>query len=391
MPVIPRRSGPPPLWRDVRVLRIVTQAAFAIVVVLIALWLGSNVARGLARMNSTFSFGFLGSAASFALGDTPVPYTPDDSYAFAFFVGALNTLRVALLGIVLATVVGLTMGVARLSTNWLVARLAQAYVELIRNTPLLIQLSVWYFAGVLRLPRVRQSIELPGSVYLSNRGLSLPWLSPTPSFDGWFDIAWKGIALAVAVYVLLGLWERTRSMRPGRGSLAIFILLASTIGAGALLNPFDVSVPRIEGFNYTGGVTLSPEYTALLFGLVVYSGAFVAEIVRAGIQAVPRGLNEASRALGMSYMQTLQLVTIPLALRVIIPPLTNQYLNLTKNSSLAVWIGYADLFYVGQTILNTSGQTLQVIVLMMAAYLLVSLAISAVMNRVNAGFRLVER
>src|SRR5512143_3420553 len=234
MPVIPRRSGPPPLWRDVRVLRIVTQAAFAIVVVLIALWLGSNVARGLARMNSTFSFGFLGSAASFALGDTPVAYTPDDSYAFAFVVGALNTLRVAVLGIVLATIVGLVMGVARLSTNWLLARLAQVYVELIRSTPPLIQLSVWYFAGVLRLPRVRESIELPGSIYLSNRGLSLPWLSPTPSFDGWFDIAWKGTALAVAVYVLLGLWKRTRRMKPGRSIWAILIVALSTVGAGAM-------------------------------------------------------------------------------------------------------------------------------------------------------------
>ncbi|MEP7198210.1 MAG: ABC transporter permease subunit [Chloroflexota bacterium] len=381
---------PIPLWRDVRVLRVVAQIVFVAVVVLIGWWLAANMAGGLSK-GKPLTFDFLQNAASFALAESPIPYDPDQSYAYAFLVGVLNTLRVAVVGIVLASIVGLLMGIARLSTNWLVANLARGYVEALRNTPLLIQLFVWYFAGVLKLPRVRESIALPGSIFLSNRGLTLPWFDPTENFSAWLQLAVGGIVVAVIVYVLMGLWSRTANAVPSRGFWATFIVLLATLGSGVLMQPFVPTVPQIIGFNYTGGATLSPEYTALLFGLVVYTSAFIAEIVRAGIQSVPRGLSEASRALGLSHAQTLRLVTIPLALRVIIPPLTNQYLNLTKNSSLAAAIAYADLFYISQTILNQSGQTLPVIVMIMAAYLTMSLAIAFVMNRVNARFKLVER
>lgn len=378
-----------PLWRDVRVYRIGGQIVFVLIIILIGWWFQQNMARGLARIGNNLSFDFLRGNAGFALADTPIPYTPEDSYAYAFLIGVINTLRVAVVGIVLATLIGLIVGVARLSTNWLVAKLAQLYVEVLRNTPLLIQLSFWYFAGVLRLPRVRESIELPGSIFLSNRGLTIPWFNPTETFGTWLLYTLAGLLIAIGVYILLGLFKHPLS--PPRGFWAVLMVLL-TAGASALsLNPINPSTPVIQGFNFAGGLTLSPEYAALLFGLVVYTSAFIGEIVRAGIQAVPRGLNEASRALGLSYAQTLRLVTIPLALRVIIPPLTNQYLNLTKNSSLAVWIGYADLFYVSNTIFNQSGQTVQIIVLIMATYLLMSLTISLLMNLLNARFKLVER
>jgi general L-amino acid transport system permease protein len=380
-----------PFWRDLRILRVVAQLLFVVVIVLAGMWFNANLLRGLTRLGKPLSFDFLQGSASFALAESVIPYDPDQSYAYAFLAGVLNTVRVAVVGMVLASLLGLLAGIARLSTNWLIAKMAQAYVEALRNTPLLIQLSIWYFAGILRLPLVRQSIELPGPVFLSNRGLIVPWFTPGPAFTQWLQLMGGALAAASALHLLLGRLGTPSALASRRSSLtALIVLLAGAIGAGAL-DPFVPSPPRIQGFNYAGGLSLSPEYTALLFGLVVYTGAHIAEIVRAGIQAVPRGLNEAARALGLSYFQTLRLVIVPLALRVIIPPLTNQYLNLTKNSSLAVAIGYADLFYVGQTILNQSGQTVQVIVMVMGAYLLMSLVISFIMNQVNARFKLVER
>ena len=347
--------------------------------------------RGMARIGGAFSFAFLENAASFALSETSLPYDPaTDSYLYAFFIGVLNTLRVVIVGIILATLLGLVAGIARLSSNWLIAKIAQVYVEIFRNTPLLIQLFFWYFVGILKLPRVRDSIEIPGGIYLSNRGLAVPWFTPNETFTAWLVIAGAGILAAFGVYKLLGRVEKP-FIYEWRGGWAFLVWLAIALAAAVALQPFTPSVPEIRGFNFGGGVTLSPEYAALLLGLVVYTGAFIAEIVRAGIQAVPRGMVEASRALGLSYIQTLRLVVIPLALRVIIPPLTNQYLNLSKNSSLAIAVGYADLFYVSNTIFNQTGQTLQVILMIMVAYLIISLIISTAMNGLNARFKLVER
>ncbi len=380
-----------PLWRNVRVLRVVAQLVFVAFILLLLAWFNANMARGLARMGSSLSFEFLRGNASFALAESPIPYDPENSYAYAFLVGVLNTLRVIVVGIIVASIVGLLVGIARLSTNWLIANMAQVYVEALRNTPLLIQLLVWYFAGVLKLPRVRESLELPGSIFLSNRGLALPWFNPTLAFGQWLPIAAGGFVIAIVAYGLLGRMPRGSAVRDWRGLWALLSLVVVVVGSALALAPLMVSIPKIQGFNFTGGLSLSPEYFALLFGLVVYTSAFIAEVVRAGILAVPRGLNEASRALGLSYVQTLRLVTVPLALRVIIPPLTNQYLNLAKNSSLAVAIGYADLFYVGNTIFNQSGQTVQIVVMIMATYLSISLIISFIMNLVNARFRLVER
>ncbi len=389
---IPDRRGAVPFYRDVRVLRVLAQAAFVAFVLLAGWFLWTNMTRGLQRIGgASLSLAFLQNAASFALSETPIPYDPaTDSYLYVFFVGVLNTLRVILVGILLTTLLGFAAGIALLSTNWLVAKLAQLYVEIFRNTPLLIQLFFWYFVGILKLPRARESVQLPGSVYLSNRGLALPWFTPNDTFLLWLLLALLGIAVAVVAYRLLGKLQ-TPLIVQWRGGWAGLLWLAVALLAAVALDPFTPSLPAIRGFNFQGGITLSPEYSALLFGLVFYTGAFVADIVRAGILAVPRGLNEAARALGFSYFQMLRLITVPLALRVIIPPLTNQYLNLAKNSSLAIAIGYADLFYVSNTIFNQTGQTLQVILMIMTAYLAISLVISAVMNLVNARFKLVER
>lgn len=376
-----------PFYRDIRVLRGAAQVVFVVGIVLVGAWFYGNMVQGVARMGAKLSFDFLQSSASFELAESPIPYDASKSYGYAFLVGLLNTLRVVVVGIALASLLGLVAGVARLSSNWLIAKLAQGYVELIRNTPLLIQLFVWYFVGILKLPRVRQSIELPGTIYLSNRGLTLPWVNTNETFTTWLTYTAAGFGIAIAAYWLLGRAAR----RQGRGLSALALFFGVAVASTLMLNPFTATAPAIKGFNYEGGTTLSPEYVALLAGVVVYTGAFIAEIVRAGILAVPRGLNEAARALGLSYLQTLRLVTMPLALRVIIPPLTNQYLNLSKNSSLAIAIGYADLFYVSQTIFNISGQTIQVVVMVMATYLAISLFIAVIMNQVNARFRLVER
>lgn len=388
---VPTASHAVPFYRNVRVLRILAQIVFVALLLLLFWYLFTNMTRGLARIGGAFSFAFLDNAASFALSETPIPYDPArDSYLVAFLIGVLNTLRVIVAGIVLATLLGLMVGIAQLSSNWLVSKIAQVYVEIFRNTPLLIQLFVWYFIGVLSLPRVRDSIELPGSIYLSNRGLALPWFTPNETFTLWLVLALVFIAVAGVVYWLLGR-VKTPLLYEWRGGWAFLVWLALALAAAVALNPFTPSLPVIRGFNFQGGITLSPEYAALLLGLVLYTGAFIADIVRAGILAVPRGISEASRALGFTPVQALRLIIIPLALRVIIPPLTNQYLNLAKNSSLAIAIGYADLFYVSNTIFNQTGQTLQVILMIMAAYLVISLVLSAIMNAVNARFKLVER
>lgn len=387
----PSTSTRVPFYRDIRVLRILAQIAFVAFILVVGWFLWNNMSRGLARIGGNLSFDFLDNAASFALSETPLPYDPaTDSYLYAFFMGVLNTLRVIVVGILFASLLGLVAGVARLSSNWLISKIAQVYVEIFRNTPLLIQLFFWYFVGLLKLPRVRDSIELPGSVYLSNRGLALPWFTPTDTFSLWLIVAGAGILVAFVVYRLLGR-VRTPLIYEWRGGWAFLVWLAIALLAAVALDPFLPTIPEIRGFNFGGGITLSPEYAALLLGLVVYTGAFIAEIVRSGIQAVPRGVGEAARALGLSYIQTLRLVVLPLALRVIIPPLTNQYLNLAKNSSLAIAVGYADLFYISNTIFNQTGQTLQVILMIMLAYLTISLIISSIMNLFNSRFKLVER
>ncbi len=385
-----RSSAPIPLWRDVRVLRVVAQLVFLAVVLLFGLSLCNNLTRGLAKFSS-FDFDFLNQTSSLPLAESPIPYDAHDPMYRAYLVGLLNTLRVIVLGIVLASILGLIGGVGRLSSNWLVAKIAAVYVEIFVDTPLLIQLYFWYIAGVLRLPRVRESIQIPGNIYLSNRGLTMPWYDPNASFGTWLGVIGAALVVAVIAFILLGKLRRGNLARDWRALWSPLVFIAMVVAGANALNPFAVTTPELKGFNFEGGTTLSPEYVAILAGLVLYTGAFITEIVRAGIQAVPRGVNEASSALGLSYFQTLRLVTVPMALRVIIPPLTNQYLNLAKNSSLAIAVAYPDLFFVGGGIFNMTGQTIQVVAMMMGTYLLFSLIISAMMNTMNARFKLVER
>jgi len=382
-----------PLWRDVRVWRLAGQVLAIALAVVILLWLWGNLTSSLQRLGIEFGFGFLNGQAAFNIGETPIQYQPTDTYARALLVGLVNSLRIIAAGIVLTTVVGITVGVARLSDNWLVRRLALVYVEIFRNTPLLLQLLFWYFAVFLGLPQVQNRIELPGHIYLSNRGLSLPWLVATAQTGIWL------LALAVGLGLAVGLWRwRTQVMldRDSRERPVLLALaaVAATVLAAWLLtggSPFQWDVPQVRGEQIQGGLRLSSEFAALLAGLTFYTAAFIAEIVRAGIQSVPRGQWEATRSLGLKPGLVMRLVVFPQALRVIIPPLTSQYLNLAKNSSLAVAIGYPDLYAVASTTFNQTGRAVEVILLIMAAYLTISLTIALAMNLYNRTVQLVER
>lgn len=303
----------PPIWRDTRFWRIAGQliAVFIAVIIITILW--SNLNRNLRQLGIQFGFGFLQQQASFDIGETPINYQPTDNYIRALWVGLINSLRIAVTGIVLTTIVGVSAGIARLSDNWLVRNITAVYVEIFRNTPLLLQLLFWYFAVFLSLPRVDNKISLGGLVYLSQNGVTLPWF------------------------------------------------------------------------------TLSPEFSALLLGLIFYTGAFIAEIVRGGIKSVPKGQWEAGRSLGLKPGLVMRLVILPQALRVIIPPLTSQYLNLTKNSSLAIAIGYPDIYFVASTTFNQTGRAVEVMLLLMFTYLILSLTISVVMNLFNRAVQIQER
>ena len=381
-----------PFWRDIRVIRILSQVAFAVLVMVAAGVLYSNMMHGLRSRGLGGSFGFLRLEAGFAIGEG-ITYDPSDSYARAFLVGIVNTLRVTIVGIILTTILGVVMGVARLSTNWLINNIAAVYVELIRNTPLLVQLFVWYFAIILKLPRVKESIALPGSIFISNRGAALPGPVPTASFRSWLYYLIAAAAVAVVLWIARARGER-RTGRPAFSLLWIGVVFVALGTLGWFVTPgapFILDRPSLQGWNYQGGITLTPEFVAMLLGLVIYTGAFIAEVVRAGIQAVPRGQIEAARAVGLNEMQTLRLVIFPQALRVIVPPLTSQYLNLAKNSSLAIAIGFPDLFNVAGTIFNQTGQAVQVIALIMVSYLSMSLFTSLLMNLYNRRVQLVER
>ncbi len=381
-----------PFWRNIRFIRALSQIAFAILIVVAAGVLYSNMKHGLESRGLWGGFGFLELEAGFDIGEG-IAYDLSDSYARAFVVGVANSVRVTVVGIVLATVLGVAAGVARLSTNWVVNKMASAYIELIRNTPLLVQLFVWYFAVILKLPRVRDSIALPGSMFISNRGLALSWPVPTDSFGTWLLYCIAGGVVAVVLWIVRARSQRLTG-RPGFSLLWIgapFVALASLGWFLVPKAPLVLDRPSLQGWNYRGGLTLTPEFTALLVGLVVYTGAFIAEVVRAGILAVPRGQIEAARSVGLDEMQTLRLVTFPQALRIIIPPLTSQYLNLAKNSSLAMAIGFPDLFNVAGTIFNQTGRSVQVIVMIMASYLSMSLFTSLLMNLYNRRVQLVER
>lgn len=382
-------------WRDIRFLKILAQIIFILMLASAALYLYRNVSINLARQGMTVGYGFLKNPASFDIGESYIPYQASDPYQRALLVGLVNTLVVSGLGIILTTIVGVVAGVARLSSNWLVSRFAAAYVGVIRNTPLLLQLMFWYFGVIIQLPGVRQAIELPGSIFLTQRGIYLPWAEPTAT-----NAAWR-IYIVLAVISIFVIWLTLRAtqeradipLSPWWNLLYLFVPLFIVI-LGALLQPeppLKPFIPELAGLNFKGGLRLTPEFAALLFGLVVYTGAFIAEIVRAGIQAVSKGQVEAARSLGLTGGQTLRLVVFPQALRIMVPPVTSQYLNLAKNSSLAIAIGYPDLFSISGTVFNQTGAAIETTVIMMLSYLSMSLFTSLLMNIYNARIQLVER
>jgi general L-amino acid transport system permease protein len=352
-----------------------------------------NTAANLKAQNIATGFGFLDRPAGFDISQTLVPYASASTYGQAFWVGLTNTLLVAVIGIVLATILGFVIGLARLSTNWMVARLATVYVEIVRNVPLLLQLFAWYFTLIISLPLPEADTRLPLGIAVSNRGISLP----APIWEPGLAAVLLALIAGGATAVAIGAWAKRKRLATGEQVPAFWYCLAAIVAPPLLMFlvlglPFSFEVPTLGRYNFEDGIVLLPELMALLLGLTLYTAAFIAEIVRSGIEAVPRGQKEAARALGLRPWQVQRLVVIPQALRVIIPPLTNQYLNLTKNSSLAVAIGYPDLVSVfAGTVLNQTNQAVEVILITMAVYLTISLLTAAAMNWFNARMALVER
>jgi general L-amino acid transport system permease protein len=379
-------------WYDPRKRSILYQVGVLAMVGLLGYYLITNTQANLERQAIATGFGFLDKEAAFEIGESLISYSAADRYARALFVGVLNTLLVSFIGIVLTVILGTFIGIARLSTNWLVSKLAEAYIEVFQDIPILLQLFFWYALFYELLPSPRQAVSPFAGVFLSNRGLvfAVPEYHPAHMYMG---IAF--VAGCLCIYFLRR-WARKRQAKTGFGfpvyrvSVGIVILLPLLAWlAGGM--PTTMSVPELRGFNYQGGVNVSPEFTALLLGLVFYTAAFVAEAVRAGIQSVSKGQREAAMSIGLKANQVLQLVILPQALRVIIPPLTSQMLSLTKNSSLAVAIGYPDFVSVAGTAINQTGQAIEGVAMIMLVYLFFSLTTSAFMNWYNKKIALVER
>lgn len=380
-------------WNDPVIRGWVFQIIVVGLVAGLAWYLVSNTIENLARQKIASGFDYLGREAGFEIGDTMISYSPASTYARAIWVGILNTLRVAVLGVILSTVLGTLLGVGRLSPNWLLSKICEWYVEAFRNVPLLLWLFLFYKLISEAFPGPRQAISaLWGSLFLSNRGLYFPVPMADPIHK------WMGVALLVGIAgaVVLHRWARKRQEATGQPfpsasaglGIVIGLPLLVWLAAGA---PSAMSWPALKGFNFEGGTVIQPEFTALLVGLVLYTSAFVAEIVRSGILALHKGQSEAAAALGLSRGQSMRLVLLPQALRVIVPPMTSQYLNITKNSSLAIAIGYPDLVASINVTINQTGQAIENILLIMAAYLSVSLSISAFMNWYNKRIALTER
>jgi general L-amino acid transport system permease protein len=373
---------------------VILQVLLVLALVLLAYEIVGNTMENLRKQNLASGFGFLEKTAGFDISQTLIPYKSTSTYARAFVVGLLNTLLVAIIGIALATVLGFVIGLGRLSSNWLVARLSTTYVEVVRNVPLLLQLFVWYVGALRALPMPQQAQELGGGITFDVRGLHLPRVILAPGAGLAMIIA---LVLAIAWSAWLAHWSRRRQALTGE----TFPLVAASAGLVMGLPmlalivfglPLDIDLPSLGRYNFEGGVTIEPEFIALLLGLTFYTAAFISEIVRSGLEAVPRGQKEAAAALGLRPWQVQRLVVIPQAMRVLIPPLTNQYLNLTKNSSLAVAIGYPDLVSVfAGTVLNQTNQAVEVILITMGVYLAISLVTALGMNWFNARMALVER
>ncbi|MCD6582812.1 MAG: amino acid ABC transporter permease [Desulfuromusa sp.] len=381
-----------PFWRDAGKRAIGVQIIALLIVVGVSYYLFTNTQANLERQSIATGFSFLGNEAAFEIGESLIRYTAADSYAKALLVGALNTLKVAFIGIILTTILGTLVGIARLSRNWLVSKVAGSFIEVMQNIPILLQLFFWYAIFYETFPSPRQALNPIKGVFLCNRGfifgipeahsahIAMGWMLLAVLISGWF----------------LNRWGHRRQELTGQAFPTVRIVMALALFLPLLIwalygAPTAMNIPELRGFNFQGGLTVSPEFAALLLGLVLYTSAFVAEIVRAGIQSIIRGQIEAAMAIGLRPGQVLHLVIMPQALRVIIPPLTSQMLNLTKNSSLAIAIGYADFVAVANTTINQTGQAIEGVALIMVVYLFFSLSTSVFMNWYNKRIALVER
>jgi general L-amino acid transport system permease protein len=381
-----------PFWYDPTKRAIIYQVIVLGMVGMVAYYLFTNTLANLERQNIATGFGFFGKEASFEIGESPIPYSAADTYVRALLVGVLNTIKVSFIGIILTVILGTFVGIARLSRNWLVAKTAAIYIEVMQDIPVLLQLVFWYAVFYDTFPSPRQALSPISGIYLCNRGMvfAVPALHPV---HGYMALAFLVGCLAVWV---VRRWAKRRQEKTGKPfpvflvSIAILLVLplATWLLGGA---PLKMNIPKLVGFNFEGGLTFSPEFAALLLGLVLYTAAFVAEIVRAGIQAISRGQVEAAMSMGLKPGQVLRLVILPQALRVIIPPLTSQMLNLTKNSTLAIAIGFPDFVSVANTTINQTGQAIEGVGLIMVVYLFFSLSTSGFMNWYNKKVALVER
>jgi general L-amino acid transport system permease protein len=381
-----------PFYRDERVLRIFAQVVSTIIIVGFLVWAVLNFLRAAEARNMTLTFGFLKEAAGFPISNPPIKYEPSMSFGRAFFVGLVNTLIVSATGIIAATILGTLVALARLSTNWLLSRIALVFIEFNRNIPLLVLLFILYFVVFQNLPQVKESIVWPGPIYLNQRGIYLIWPRLTETGMIFVILFGIGVVLAIIAYSILRRRRELSGQNTYYGQISLGILVVSGV-LGWILSgtPFQLSYPELQGFNFQGGLRLTPEFSGMFISLTIYTAAFIAEVVRSGIQAVDRGQIEAARAVGLSTMQVLSLVVMPQALRVIVPPMISQYLNLTKNSSLALAIGFQEVFSVGKIAINQAGRAVPVFALVMLTYLALSLFTSLVLNIYNRRIQFVTR
>jgi len=382
-----------PFYRDERILKIFAQVISSVIIISILIWAVINFFKAADARNMNLTLGFLKEAAGFPISNPPIDYEPGMSYGRAFQVGLINTLLISGTGIVAATIIGTLVALARLSSNWLLSRIALVFIEFHRNIPLLVLLFIWYFVVFGFVPPVKESLQWPGPIFVNKRGVYLTWPRLTETGNIFIILVVIGLLISIAVFTIL----RNRRKITGKdtfyvpvslGLLIIFFIGGWLFSGGT---PFQLDIPSLEGFNFQGGLRLTPEFAGMFLSLSLYTAAFIAEVVRGGIQAVDKGQIEAARAIGLSPLQVLSLVIIPQALRIIIPPMISQYLNLTKNSSLALAIGFQEVFAVGKIAINQAGRAIPVFALIMITYLSLSLLTSFILNIYNRRIQFVLR
>lgn len=387
-----KKTISPPFWRNKKIIPIILQVVFAIIILALGYLLINNALSGLKQIGIQLGFDFLANTAGFSISEAMIDYQPTDTYGKALVIGMLNTLRVAFFGIILTTILGLIVGLSRMSKNWLLSKLAGAYIEIFRNTPLLVQIFIWFYAVFLPMPKIQEALQM-GPMLFSNRGTAIPWYEKNQGILLWGILFLVSFVIAFFVYRLM-LKKQIESGKknfPSLWALGVIVVVAIVSYVVTGNAPVSFHTPTVAGNGFDGGFVLSPGFSAILLGLVIYTSTFIAEIIRAGVNGVNKGQSEAAMALGLKNSTALRLVIFPQAIRIIIPPLTSQYLNLTKNSSLAVAVGYQEIVSIGNTVMNQAGRPIEAIAIMIAVYLTFSLITSLLMNYFNKKAQLVER